>query len=171
MPRPMVPAPTIPSTFIIVGRNYGGGGSSSSTRDDRVFRNLLPIGDPLGNRKPPAIGVVLYFLRERPAHVVVIARLEAEFPVAFVLAGAGPSEDRHHPRPPTLKRPLNLRLRRPIQGKALHPVVSVRDMRFLFFKNAVDLAAPGPVGARLDVFELVSRTPVHQEIEHHEIRP
>src|SRR5258708_2931251 len=122
MPRPIVPAPTIP----IVAITAGGIGAKSS-RNDGVFRHLLPIGYPLGNLQAPCVRIILNLPRERPADFVIIAFLQSEFSVTLVLSRPRPSEDRHHARPPPVERLLNLGLRARIQREPLHPVIAVSD--------------------------------------------
>src|SRR5260221_7826972 len=130
MPRPIVPAPTIP----IVAITAGGIGENSS-RNDGVFRHLLPIRYPLGNLQTPRVRILLHLVGERPAHFVIIALFQPEFPVTLVLSRPRPAEDRHYPRPPPVESLLNLALRARTQCEPLHPVIAVSDVRLLLLED------------------------------------
>src|ERR1041385_9203951 len=58
IPRPMVPAPTTPivSTLELVASC--GARPDALSGDDRIFRNLLPVGDPLRDFQSPGDCVV-----------------------------------------------------------------------------------------------------------------
>src|SRR5260221_10571080 len=93
IPRPMVPAPTTPmvSTLEVLGSCRARPDALSG--NDRIFRNLLPVGDPILHLQSPGDCVVADFRRESFADIVVVAFFEAELAVPLVLARAGPAEE------------------------------------------------------------------------------
>src|SRR4029453_14638426 len=93
---------------------------------------------------------------EGAAHLVVVARLEAELLVEAILGRIGPAEDVHGAHVPLLQRILRLPPGRVAGGEPMHPELAVPDVHLLFLEDALDGPRPRPVGALAHVLELVA---------------
>jgi hypothetical protein len=58
-----------------------------------------------------------------------------------------------------------------IPGQAFDPGLAVGDVHLLLFEDAVNHPPPRPIAALVHVQKLMTGSPVHAEVEHHEVGP